>query len=81
MTGIAVESGKPLRAADRASLKQTLNRSCSEFVRKHRGASQSLVRFAESGTAGSPGPTLNPALTEVPKLLAVVVLASTAGHG
>src|SRR6266705_1893544 len=39
------------------------------------------VRFAESGFTGIAAPALNPALTEVTKSLAGLVLASEAGHG
>jgi len=56
--------------------------SCRKIgLRGHRGPSQLCVRFAERGFAGSAAPPLDAALTEVPKLCAVVVLASTAGHG
>jgi hypothetical protein len=79
---VAIQPRHSLCAANGATLNQALNRSCREFgLRDHRGSRQLCVRFAESGTAGSAAPTLNPALTEVPKLFAVVVLASTAGHG
>jgi len=72
---------KPLCAANRAALKQTLNRPCREFgLRNHRGSRQSRVRFAKGRFAGIAAPTLNAALTEVPKPFAGLVLASEAGH-
>ena len=54
---------------------------CRIRIRQQGFAGQSRVRFAESGFTGIAAPALNPALTEVTKSLAGLVLASEAGHG
>jgi hypothetical protein len=78
---VAVESGKPLRAANRATFQKAVQRTRSRIgIRRHRVARLFVVRFAERRIAGLAAPTLNAALTEVPKLFAVVVLAFPAGH-
>jgi len=79
---VPVEASKPVGTANRAALKETLNRThCCFGLRKHRVPSQFGVRFTKGGIAGSAAPALNAALTKVPKAFAVGVLASYAGHG
>ena len=79
---VAIESCKPLSGADRAALKQTLNRPCRRFLTGAHGSKGRLrLGLAEGHAAGIAAPALNSALTEVPKSLAGLVLASDAGHG
>jgi hypothetical protein len=80
--GVPVESGEPLRRANRAALKQALDCTCRYVgLCQHRVSRQPVVGFAERGLAGSAAPALDSALTKISKLFAGVVLASDAGHG
>ena len=79
---VAVESGEPFGAADRAALNETLNRPCRRFLAgAHRSKGRLRLGLAEGHMAGIAAPALDAALTEVPKSLAGLVLASGAGHG
>lgn len=79
---VPVESSKSLRRTDRAALNETLNRPCRRLLAgAHRSKGRLRLGLAESRTAGFAAPALNAALTEVPKSLAGLVLASDAGHG
>ena len=79
--GVSIQAREPFRTANRAPLDKTLNRTrCRVRVRGHRIPRQIRVGFAESGSAGSAAPALDAALTEIPKSLADLVLASFAGH-
>jgi hypothetical protein len=78
---VAVQTSEPLCAADRAAFQKTGQRPCSSIRAGAHGAQgRSGLRFAEGNVAGLAAPTLNAALTEVPKPLAGVVLAFEAGH-
>lgn len=80
--GIAVDSRKSLRGADRATLDQTLNDQSGDFrAGSHSVPRQLVVGFAECGMAGLAAPTLDTLFTEVAELLAGLVLAFYAGHG
>src|SRR5207247_2447240 len=79
---VAIEARKPFSGANRAAFNEALNRPrCCIGIRQHHVTRQYCVRFAESGFASIAAPTLNPALAEVTKSLAGLVLASEAGHG
>jgi hypothetical protein len=80
--GVPVQSGEPFRGADRTTFKKALQRPCSGIrASTHRAERRSGLRFAEGCTTGIAAPALNAALTEVPKPLAGLVLASETGHG
>jgi hypothetical protein len=79
--GVAIQSRKPLCAANRAVFKKALNSThCRIGIRGHGGPRQFRVGFAESGTTGIAAPSLDAALTKVAELLADRVLVFTAGH-
>jgi hypothetical protein len=78
---IPIQPRKPFRAANRAAFKKAMQSLfCGSRIRYECVSRQFVVRFAESGIAGSAAPALNAALTEVTELLAVIVLAFPAGH-
>src|SRR5438132_213777 len=80
--GVAIQAREPFCAANRATFNKTLNRTDHRIgFRQHHVPRQLRVRFAESRFAGIAAPALNPVLTEVPKSLASLTLASEAGHG
>ena len=80
--GVAIQAREPFCAANRAALNKAVNRPrCCIGIRQHRVTRKFRVRFAESGFTGIAAPALNPVLTEVPKSLASLTLASEAGHG
>jgi hypothetical protein len=79
---IAVNSSHALCAADRAAFDKALDYQRSDFRSAgDRVPRQFVVRFAESGIAGSTAPALDAPLTEVAELFAGLVLAANASHG
>ena len=79
---VAIDPGKPLGAANRATFDKALDRPGRRIgIRYKRVPCQFGVGFAEGGIAGSTAPTLNAALTEVSKPFADLVLTFDAGHG
>jgi hypothetical protein len=79
--GVSVQSGESFRGANRAAFKKALQRPCSGIrCGTHGSKRRDGLRFAEGSFAGIAAPALNAALTEVPKFLAGLVLASGAGH-
>ena len=78
---VPIQPRKTLGAADRTPFQQTLDRHESGiWSARHCVASQFFVRFAEGSFARSTAPTLNAALTKVPKSLAGIVVTTFAGH-
>src|SRR5207245_10343322 len=78
---VAIQSSEPFGRADRASLKQALNRLQPRLgVGCHGVPRQFGVGLAESGFAGSAAPTLDSALAKVPETLACRVVTTGAGH-
>ena len=79
---VAVQSGKPFCAADRAPLQKTMQRTFRRVrLGRERIAGELGVGFRKSVLAGSAFPALDAALTEGTSFNAVRVLASDAGHG
>jgi hypothetical protein len=80
--GVSVQPREPFRTADRAALKQAMQRTLCVIGIRNEGISRQFgVRFAEGGIAGLAAPALDAALTEVPKSFTGLVLAFSAGHG
>ena len=78
---IAVESGETFRAANGATFEQAFDRRESGIGPAcHRVAGEPFVRFAEGSFTGCAAPTLDAALTKVPKSFAGLVLTSFTGH-
>jgi hypothetical protein len=76
--GIALQPSEPFGRADRAALKQTLNRLQPRLeLGCHRGPRQFRVGFAKGGFAGSAAPT-HSALAKVPEALAGRVVTTGA---
>lgn len=79
---VPVQAREPFCGSDRAAFKKASQRPRSGIrAGTHGSKGRSGLRFAESNVAGLAAPTLNAALTEVPKPLAGLVLAFKAGHG
>ena len=79
--GISVRARQSLRGANRAALKQALNRPCSEIrLRDHCVPRQFRVRFGEARFAGRAFPALDFPLTKVTSANADFVRTPYAGH-
>jgi hypothetical protein len=79
--GVAVESREPFRAADRAAFQKAGQRPCCGIrAGTHSAERRNRLRFAEGDVTGLAAPTLDAALTEVPKPFAGLVLTLEAGH-
>lgn len=79
--GIPIQARDTLSAPNRAAFQETADRLNGKLrARKTRVSRQFHVRFAEGRFTGKAAPSLNPALTEVPKPFAGLVLASNTGH-
>jgi hypothetical protein len=79
--GVAVESGKPLGAADRAALQEALQRPCRILsAGTHRSKGRSGLRFGESCATGVAAPALDSPLAVGSESLADLVLAFKTGH-
>src|SRR6202035_3003105 len=78
---VPIQASEPFGAADRTSLKQTMQRThCRIGTRQKSIAGKFGVGLGKSVLAGSAFPALNAALTKTPSLNAGGVLASDAGH-
>ncbi len=79
---VAIQSGEPFGAADRASLKQTVQGTfCRVGIRQKRIAGKFGVGFRKGSATGLAAPALNFAFAVGAESFAFLVVTSGAGHG